>query len=272
MYSLKKTVLMIQPLKKQGQVWQAVLISQGISVIWESSSLDLSQILGQMSASGASLPDLMLIEIEGLNTSHYAFCRWCRENYPNLKIILTSARQKEISPPERHWAISQGSQDLLPAFQKDTLLTGVTAGVSRVLEVLEWHPIQQEPLIQVLFSLSALQGTNKPKPDLATEVSDPFSLFSTDAGTDAAYASNSQYSLGMTSPQATLPYADQAFAGNSMLSMPVPPDLTKSVSDLQSENGQYQTTPPLVQTPDVQKSEKSSKKPPDKKKYRGVSY
>lgn len=271
MYSAKKTVLIIQPLKKQGQVWQAVLMSQGISVIWESSGLDLSQILGQMSASGSSLPDLMLIEIEGLNTSHYAFCRWCRENYPDLKIILTSARQKEISPPERHWAISQGAQDLLPAFQKDTLLTGVTTGVNRVLEVLEWRAIQQESLMQGLLSLNNLQGTNKSKSDLATESSDPLSFFSSNS---SEYSNTSELSLGMATPQSSLPHSDKAPAlGNSVISMSAASDQSfQSVSDLQNGNGQYQTTPPPAQTPDGQKSEKNPSKPPNKKKYRGVSY
>jgi hypothetical protein len=90
------------------------------------------------------------------NHNPYAFCRWCHEHYPDLKIILTSGTRTEIALAERKWAIHQGAEDLLPGFQQETLVAGMTAvmpGVSRVLEVLGWQPLQPGTLHPVLRSL-----------------------------------------------------------------------------------------------------------------------
>ncbi|MDX2099468.1 MAG: response regulator [Leptolyngbyaceae cyanobacterium bins.59] len=167
MTSFQKTVVMIQPSKRQGQIWQASLVSQGISLIWEASDLDLAAMLVRMNQAGFVPPDLLLIDVGVLNSNPYAFCRWCREHYPDQKIVLTNASQKEISPPERQWAIYQGAHDLLPGFQRETLLTGVAASITRILEILEAPPLRQEPLIQVLFSLTTLESSTRQTPPVS---------------------------------------------------------------------------------------------------------
>ncbi|WP_052128223.1 response regulator [Neosynechococcus sphagnicola] len=156
MASFQKTVLMLQPSVRQGEVWRIAMLSQDIKAIWEKGDGDLVQMLDQIEASGAELPQLLLIDISAQSINPYAFCRWCREQRPDLKIILTSANQKEISATERRWAIYQGAQDLLPGFQQETLLTSVTTGINRVMEVLDCGPLQQERLAQILVSLTAV--------------------------------------------------------------------------------------------------------------------
>jgi len=155
MTKLQKTVLIVQGSKRQEDIWCAALASQGFSVISESFDQNLIQIVNHFKEAGLKLPDLLLIDRGIKYPNHYDFCRWCREHYPELKIILTSGTQKEISASERQWAIHQGAQDLLPGFQQETLLTGVIAGISRVLEVLDCQPIQQGTLIPVLLSLTS---------------------------------------------------------------------------------------------------------------------
>lgn len=155
---------MIQPSKRQGQIWQVALKSQGLSVIWESPDVNLSEMLNQLKEAGMRIPDLLLLDVSTPTLNPYAFCRWCREEHPGLLILLTNATQKEISQPERQWAIYQGAQDFLPGFQQETLLTGVTASVTRVLNLLQAAALNQENLIHVLFTLTsamARRGANR---------------------------------------------------------------------------------------------------------------
>ncbi len=144
---------MVQPSKLQGLIWQTVLKSQGLSVLMESPDADLMETISQISGAGLNLPDLLLVDVRIQNLNPYAFCRWCREEHPDLKIILTNGAQKEISVPERQWAVHQGAADLLPAFQPDNLATCVADSVRRVLEILEDHPLNNAALISVLLAM-----------------------------------------------------------------------------------------------------------------------
>ncbi len=149
----QKLVLMIQPLRLQGTIWQTVLKSQKVSVIWESPDTDLIDNLTQLHAAGLTLPDLLLIDIQIKGFQPYAFCRWCCNHHPGVKVILTNGVQHEISSPERQWAINQGAADLLPGFQREQLVTSVTAGIKRVLEALGDHPLDNGALISLLLAM-----------------------------------------------------------------------------------------------------------------------
>lgn len=149
----QKLVLMIQPVKLQGLIWQAVLKSQGISVIWESSQVDFVDNVRQLKKAGLALPDAILVDvgIEGFNP--YAFCRLCRDRYSEMQVILTNTARTEIHPSERQWAMYQGAADYLPAFQPDSLVTSVTQGVKSVLQAIDSEPLENGALVSVLFSI-----------------------------------------------------------------------------------------------------------------------
>ena len=110
----RKLVLMIQPIKVQGTIWQAVLRSQQISVIWESPRANLIENLKQLRDAKLDLPDLLLIDVCLKTFNPFDFCRWCRERYPEVKIVLVDGGQKEVFHTERQWAMNQGAADLLP--------------------------------------------------------------------------------------------------------------------------------------------------------------
>lgn len=170
----QKIILMVQPSRLQGLIWQTVLKSQQLSVIWESPAADLAENLDQLKAAGLTLPDLLLVDMQVPDLNPYAFCRWCREQYPGLKLVLTNSSQTEISLSERQWAVNQGASDLLAGFQSDNLVSGVTSGVKRVLEILDGQPLNNGTLISVLLAMkrqlearSAAKAANKPSLSLA---------------------------------------------------------------------------------------------------------
>jgi len=154
MAHLQPTVLVIQATEFQGQAWELALASQDIAVIRESPEADVVLILRQLQEAGIGLPDLFLLDmgISGLNP--YAFCRLCRDTFPDLAIILTNNSQRQISDAERRWAVFQGAQGVVPGFQPETLLTDLMSGVEQVLQFLENKALDQQALIPVLLDLS----------------------------------------------------------------------------------------------------------------------
>ncbi len=153
---MTKTILMTQAIPKQGELWHGALTSQGLTVIWESNSADLIQVLAQMRAVGLKLPDLLLIDMGMEVTNPYRFCQACQQDYPSLKIVLTVGEEKAISPAERRWAIHQGALDLLPGLQQNSLITSVVTHLTRVMELIEL-PLQQDTLLGALSKLSVAQ-------------------------------------------------------------------------------------------------------------------
>lgn len=151
--SSQKLVLMVQPTRLQGMIWQAVLKSQNIAVIWEAVDTNLRDSLNQLRAAELALPELLLVDMGLPHFNAYEFCRWCRETHPDVKVILTNSRQTKVSASERQWAIYQGAADLLPGFKADTLVSSVAAATKRILEVLDDHPLNNGALISVLLSM-----------------------------------------------------------------------------------------------------------------------
>jgi CheY-like chemotaxis protein len=152
---LRKNVLMIQPYREQGKIWQAILKSQQLSVIWEADDFPLLEAIENLKDSNLEIPHLFLLDLDIKAINAYAFCRWYRKQFFEGKIILTSGDRKEISDAERRWAISQGADDLLPGFRQASLVTGAVAGVNRILDVLGDLPLNQLDLIKTLYHLAS---------------------------------------------------------------------------------------------------------------------
>jgi pSer/pThr/pTyr-binding forkhead associated (FHA) protein len=157
-----KTVLITSTSEYQTQVWQAALSSQGLTVLVEPNAVELQELVNQLAASDQGLPDLILIDIEAQKNA-YAFCRWCREAYPQLKIVLMSGSRTEIFAVERQWAIHQGAIDLLTGFQP-TRLVGtpleIVEKIDCILKALDWRPTHRKPLMT-----SILEATGVSLPD-----------------------------------------------------------------------------------------------------------
>ncbi|MGB7415107.1 MAG: FHA domain-containing protein [Thermosynechococcaceae cyanobacterium] len=154
-----KTVLMMHTSALQGKVWQEILSSQGVAIAHLNPGTDLPALLTQRSLQ-KGLPDLLLLDMTGIQSNPYHFCRWCRDTYPQVKVILMSGKRAEISDAERRWATHQGAVDLLPGFPEPQLfsnLSAVTSTVRLVLKALDWPEIQQQLLLEALLSIQVLR-------------------------------------------------------------------------------------------------------------------
>lgn len=159
-------VLMIQPMSRQGALWQAILRSQNISVIWEHPDVSLSNSFKHLKAAGVPLPHLLLLDTRVQALNAFSVCRWCRDHYPEVPVVLVNGAQKEICPSEREWAIFQGAADLLPRFQRDRLVSGSVARVRRILELLDRETLDSGALVNSLISAThGHRSGHSKKPD-----------------------------------------------------------------------------------------------------------
>ncbi|MGB8697989.1 MAG: FHA domain-containing protein, partial [Thermosynechococcaceae cyanobacterium] len=154
---VKRLVLLVQASVIQGDIWAAILKACGVSVIYKN-PIDpyLQESFEPLLENLEEFPDLLLVDVETLRPNPYEFCRWCREQYPSLKIILTCSTRTEIFVSEKRWATQQGALDLLPAFIPDRLLVGlseVAVYVNCVLRALGAQELQRKPLESTVRSL-----------------------------------------------------------------------------------------------------------------------
>jgi CheY-like chemotaxis protein len=149
----QKVVLMVHSKRLHGQIWLAVLKSQKISVISEAPEINLLENINRLKEAGLDLPDALLVDVGLRNFNPFAFCRWCRENCPTVKVILVNPSRQEITPSEQQWAMLQGAADLLPSFDIDNLVSSVADRVKRVLKSLDGQPLDNGALISVLLAM-----------------------------------------------------------------------------------------------------------------------
>ncbi|WP_299493720.1 PstS family phosphate ABC transporter substrate-binding protein [Acaryochloris sp. IP29b_bin.137] len=152
MYSASKSVLLLQPLKFQAQVWTTALQSQQIEVIEEPTEITFSRLAGQRDAIERANIGLLLVDLGAQHLNAFDICRWYHENYPDLKLILTAGLRKKVLATERRLALEQGAEDFFPGFQQDNILPAAISRVKRILELLKYHPLVEKDLIDDLMA------------------------------------------------------------------------------------------------------------------------
>lgn len=164
----QKLTFIVQSNRLQGLMWQALLKSQKLAVILEPSNSDLADCISQIATAGLTLPDVIVLDAEATELNPYEFCRWCRNAFPHIQIFLTRCRQLHISDTERRWAKQQGATDFLCGFDRDTLMTGATDNVKRILTSLDHPFLNEKDLLTVLLNirrqLSKLQAAGVSDP------------------------------------------------------------------------------------------------------------
>lgn len=161
----QKSVLLIQTSEFQRQVWEEILRTFGISIkhqsqISQSCRNRAEGLLTELD----ELPDLLIADIEALAPNPYGFCRWFRDYYPHIRVILTCSDRREIFESERRWAMHQGAFDFLPGFPQQNPWVSIPDVVTRVecvLQAVNAQVLQESTLEPILRSL--MQRSSHPK-------------------------------------------------------------------------------------------------------------
>ncbi len=157
----QKLAFIVQSNRLQGLMWQALLKSQKLAVILEPAKCDLADCISQIASAGLTLPDVIVLDAEAAELNPYEFCRWCRATFPTMQIFLTRCRQLHITDTERRWAKQQGATDFLCGFDRDTLMSGATNNVKRILTTLDYPFLNEKALLTVLLNIRRQLGTTQ---------------------------------------------------------------------------------------------------------------
>jgi CheY-like chemotaxis protein len=167
----QKLVLLVQDSDFQSKIWRDILCTFGISVHYERCmKQDLPDRMDGLLKTLDELPDLLIADVENLKPNAYEFCRWCRDHYPDLKIILTCSDRNELFEAEKRWAVNQGAVNFLPGFPEKspwTNLPEVVARVDCVLQAISSRVLQQgslEPILRSLMNKSSYSSESSRKP------------------------------------------------------------------------------------------------------------
>jgi hypothetical protein len=156
-----KLVLMVQPVGRQGLIWQTILRSQGISVIWESADVNIPTSITYLQSAGAALPDLLLIDTRVQPINPYGICRWCHKHCPEVKVVLVNGAQEQVTPSEQGWALCQGAADLLPRFRDDQMASSAYERAKRILDLLGQSSLDSGALVTALMRTSKHHSSKK---------------------------------------------------------------------------------------------------------------
>jgi phosphate transport system substrate-binding protein len=119
----------------------------------ESPDVSLNEITEVLQRCGRTIPTLLLVDLGLKNLNAYALCRWCKENRPELKIVLTSDQYYKMnSSPVRQWAIEQGAQELLPKFDLTSLTSSTLMCLDRVMGILDQQIPDKDALLVDLIA------------------------------------------------------------------------------------------------------------------------
>lgn len=148
-------VLMLQSSTVQGEVWQEILQTLNISVLWATSDNEFTNQI-DLDAAANRLPKILLIDVRAYNGNPYYFCRWCHNKYPNVSIFLVDSGRGEISNLECQVAVKSGAKKLFSAIQNKDLRLNflkITNQVNDVLMTLGNEPIQEDTIAPILRML-----------------------------------------------------------------------------------------------------------------------
>ncbi len=158
-----KSVLLLQSSEFQSKIWQEILLAFGVSVQYKKQADPLlDDEIKTLITTLHELPDLLIADVDTLKPNPYGFCRWCRDNHPHLRIILTRSDRNEIFESEKRWAIQQGAFNFLPSFPQESpwaYLPDIVERVECVLQAINSQVLQEGTLEPILRSLMQRPGS-----------------------------------------------------------------------------------------------------------------
>ncbi len=156
--SARKQALMIHASAIQGKIWQEILLSQAIDVLWEVPGAQLQQIIG-LQATANLLPPLLIIDIQSVKEDIYGLCHWCRQQGLSVQILLIDSSRSDIPDSEQAYIDKLGFLSLfpaLPAGQLSTLRLRIFEMTLSLLTVFQEHTLNRDPLSCALQTLDQL--------------------------------------------------------------------------------------------------------------------
>ncbi|MDJ0594482.1 MAG: PstS family phosphate ABC transporter substrate-binding protein [Pleurocapsa sp. MO_226.B13] len=168
MNTSQPTVLLFQPSKLQAEIWRFVLREYNISVVWNKKYIDERQIAQGIEKLESELK-ILIIDLKMRRV--YEICRYFRQQYPSLKIIVTtnprSDKYKELAL--RRWLGNQEVDELLINFHKQNLLSVLNTNLNCVLRILEYSPANSAKILKIANFLKqkhVFQSENTVTPQL----------------------------------------------------------------------------------------------------------
>lgn len=150
-------VLVMNAVTVQGELWRELLISQGINVVCESGS-HLIRVLDHLAQTGSKLPDLLLLDVFGLQPQPEVELAKLRDRYPQLKILLTSSREYFIHFNRLEWAQQQGAIEMFPALPEAELAaygSVISKRIQTILNLVKGGPLAELALNSALLALQS---------------------------------------------------------------------------------------------------------------------
>ncbi len=139
----RQQVLMLQGAAAQGIIWQELFLSHHISVAWEAGETEL---LHHLRPQNASLPALLLLDVEVFQQRLLEFCLWCRQQFPKIQIVLTYRETPQLCLDWQKQVAALGISCFIPAFDHRCLQSHPQTIQARFNAVLQLLPsIQLQP-------------------------------------------------------------------------------------------------------------------------------
>jgi FHA domain len=113
-------VMMVHASAIQGKIWQEILLSQNIAVLWETPGVDLRQLISLRTTTN-TLPQLLIVDVRAVSNDIDVLSQWCRAQQIKVQILLIDSRSNRISKSEQSQAKARGFLDLYPAFSQRLL-------------------------------------------------------------------------------------------------------------------------------------------------------
>jgi len=151
-------VLVVQKINSRNEIWGELLRSQGLIPITESPQVDLRKIITDASQANEKLPRLIILEMSIEKLNPYDFCRWIKDNYPSIKVILTAQQRIQVSDIEQRWARNQGAHELLAGFDYSNLFSSLIKAMELVMLALGKKDWEQQDLVPVIEALNEKFG------------------------------------------------------------------------------------------------------------------
>jgi pSer/pThr/pTyr-binding forkhead associated (FHA) protein len=155
---VQKQALMIHASAIQGKIWQEILLSQSIDVLWEVPGANLQQIIG-LQATANLLPPLLIIDTQSVKEDIYGLCHWCRQQGLSVQILLIDSSRSDIPDSEQAYITKLGFLSLLPAFpvgQLSALRAQIFQMTLSLLTAFQEQTLNRDPLSSAFQRLDQL--------------------------------------------------------------------------------------------------------------------